>query len=193
VRQNVIGEVGAHASKLIRPGRLDELATSSNNLFVVKTISKTAAAVLDLLTEGLSNPFECRRNSSRRFNNAEGTFMAVSVERLGNNHYSVAQYVEQNGHLYPDPEMEFIKISDFWLAISMTHRSRRFEALKCEQLPDGTLMVTHVCADHLNDQSSFCTTWMRNIEDQQGLRAQCASCRAATKTESATISQIRPE
>jgi hypothetical protein len=166
--------------KLIRLAILDETAIRSqaNN---VKTISKTAAATLDLLTEGLSNPFESQ-GSSRRFNNAEGTFMAVSVERLGVNHYSVAHYFEQNGDLCPDPEMEFIKINGSWLALSITHVGRRFEALKCERAEDGSLKVTHVCTRQLNDQSSFCTTWMRNIKDQQGLRAK----RKSTKTESAT-------
>ena len=148
----------------------------------MKTISKTAAATLDLLTEGLTNPYESSQGSSRKIDNAKGTFMAVSVERLGVNHYSVAHYYEQNGDLCPDPEMEFIKVNGFWLALSLTHVGRRFEAMRCERADDGTLKATHVNAKQLADQSTFCTTWMRNIKDQQGLRAK----RKSTKTESAT-------
>ena len=148
----------------------------------MKTISKAAAAVLELLTEGLTNPCSDSEGSSRKIDNAKGSFMAVHVSRLGANHYSVAHYYEQNGDLCPDPDMEFIKLNGYWLALSIEHYGRRDVAIKCEMKEDGSLAPTHTSAAQMRSQSSFCAEWMRNIKSQQGLRPK----RRSVKTESAT-------
>jgi len=83
-------------------------------------LSKPRAKFLDKITEGLTHPAH-GDGSARKFNNAPDTFMPLSVERLGENHYSVGHYFEQNGDLVPDPDLEFVRDSSGrWSVVAAT-------------------------------------------------------------------------
>jgi hypothetical protein len=145
----------------------------------MRTISQTAAAVLDHLTEGLTNPCEADEGSSRKIENSGGTFMAVNVCRLGENLFAVAHYYEQNGDLVPDPMMEFVKVGDSWYPVAIEHCGFRREACELKLNDEGSFEVKAFRPRELKDQCSFVTTWMRNIKGQQKLKV--ARKKSATK------------
>ena len=127
----------------------------------MRTVSKTAAAVLDTITADMDP------GQARRIGEKGGAFMQVVVERLTESSYSVAHYYEQNGDLCPDPDMEFLRLGrGQWAPIAITQWSGRREALRL----DGDEKITHWSPRLLADLCSFTTTWMRNIGRQQDLR-----------------------
>ena len=49
-------------------------------------------------------------------------FMDLVVERLGDNHYSLTHYYEQNGDLCPDPDMEVRVFPDTKMAEALSYQ-----------------------------------------------------------------------
>jgi hypothetical protein len=133
----------------------------------MKPIALGAQAVLELLIDGLEG-----ENTHRKIDNAAGTYMAVSVERVGARRWSVAHYYEQHGDLMRDPEVVFWQGAD-----------DRF--YPCEWTQDGmpgsyayqlliefddTGKPTRIAAKRQRDCATFCSTWMANIKAQQELK-----------------------
>lgn len=129
----------------------------------MKSINKTASAVLDTLTAGLE-PGE-----SAKFDNG-GEFMAVHVDAIAPGLFRVGHYFEQNGDLVPDPEMLFLRSEvdgeRYWLpvetrfAIGSVHRALEL---------DEANKVTGVYRRSFSEACSFTGMWMKNIKYQQGL------------------------
>ena len=120
-----------------------------------------AARMLDLLTADVDF------GTPKKIANSE-TYMAVHVEKVGENLYSVAHYYEQNGDLMSDPEMVFLHVAPgLWQPVSITQHGVGVyrEAIVFE---DGKIVGYRPRL--LDELCSFTTIWMRNIKAQQGLR-----------------------
>lgn len=133
----------------------------------MRAVSKSAGAVLDLLTEGLDKP-----GDSRKIDNASPSFMAVSVERISDRppQFSVAHYYEQNGDLMRDPEMVFWHAPDgSWYPTYFLQDNVGVEqtSVKFDDIGNVEGYYPKMQADH----ASFAGTWMRNIKSQQELKA----------------------
>jgi hypothetical protein len=89
-------------------------------------------------------------------------FMAVHVDRLGENTYAIAHRYEQNGDLVPDPDMEFVVVSGCVVptAIDQAYGYRR--AVEHE---DGQNIRFNPRAQR--ELAAFANTWMKNIRLQQ--------------------------
>ena len=129
---------------------------------MTKQINKTASRILDVLTRDLEF------GESRKIDNGGSAIMAVCVECIGPNKYSIAHYYEQNGDLVADPDMTFWKSPiGSWLPVTfeMPGLGVCQEAL----LFDGKDTPQRFSASLLSDLSVFTNDWMRNIRDQQEL------------------------
>jgi len=129
----------------------------------MKTLSKAAAKVLDILTDGLNNP-----GDSRKIDNS--SFMAVHVEMIGKDAsgplFSVAHYFVQNGDMCCDPDMVFLRAHDgaylpvsFQQAIPPVYQ----EAMDLQNDTFRPRLMAQL--------ARFANTWMKNIKNQQGLKA----------------------
>lgn len=86
-------------------------------------------------------------------------FMDLVIEKLGDNHYSLTHYYEQNGDLCPDPDME----------IRVHPSTKMAEALSFQDsfgyrcvYPEPDKIDIQAKAD-LNDFLNF---WLKNLIDQ---------------------------
>ncbi len=132
----------------------------------VRPVSKAAQAVLEILTDGLGGPNDIHR----RYDNAPGAFMAVTVERVGANLYSVAHYFELNGDLMRDPEVVFWRHPDdgrfFPAEYTQDNIGLHQQLVEFDDAGEPVRYMRRYQASC----ASFCTTWMANIRRQQGLR-----------------------
>ena len=132
----------------------------------MQTISRPAAAILDLLTQDLSSLGDhCRIENNP-------AFMPVCVERISETAFgpifSVVHYYEQNGDLMRDPEMTFLRLPD-----------GRYSPLSYRQDGLGLYQESVILGENGNpekfipamqrDHALFAGQWMQNIKDQQGL------------------------
>lgn len=126
----------------------------------MKPINQAAAKTLGILIEGLDKPGDARKVQNST------SFMAVSVENIGGNQFSVAHYGEQNGDLMRDPEMIFWKGADgrFYPTYFRNDYvgSERVSVHFDEQGQPSRLNRREQA-----DQASFAGTWLRNIWHQQ--------------------------
>ena len=132
-------------------------------LTTLKALRPSALAVFNHLTHGLD------LGGHRKLDNASGTFVAVSVERITERHYSIAHYFEQNGDLMADPEMTFFK-SDDGAVYPCTFQQDNLAMYRIglDITPEGVIEHTSIKEQH--EQALFADDWMRNIADQQGLK-----------------------
>lgn len=126
----------------------------------MRKISKAAKKVLESLVAKAD-----AGGGHVTIDNTDGTFMPVSVERLGKAVVSVTHYFEQNGDLVPDPDMTFWQGPDSeWYPCTIQHAFRaRIEAVRFGS--EGT--PTHVNLRGQRDMAVFAATWMKNIRCQQ--------------------------
>lgn len=130
-------------------------------------VSRRAASVLDAIVARIPDG-----EDSVVVDEARGAFMALHASRAGRNEhgavYSLAHYYEQNGDLVPDPLVDFLRTDDgawFPLCFEMIHGRREYVAFK----DDGAVLVDR---KQQRDLASFCSMWMRNIEEQQGVHGE---------------------
>ena len=133
----------------------------------MRTISKTAAKVLDTITADMAP------GTMRKIGDG-GTFMQVVVERLTADRYSVAHYYEQNGDLCADPEMEFYRFhTGAWAPVAIQQTFGRQVAIELGADGKPAALRPRV----LRELCSFTTMWMRNFRAQQDLcRIPAATC-----------------
>ena len=128
----------------------------------IPTLNKSASKVLDALTAGLAV------GEGRKIGEEGGVYMQVSVGRLTGATFSVAHYYEQGGDLIPDPDMEFVKTAAGWLPVTCTlalgYFTRAMNLDENEQVESYSPRATR-------ELVSFANMWMRNIKDQQDLKA----------------------
>jgi hypothetical protein len=129
----------------------------------MKSLNKTATAVLDALTGPLKEPGDSRKV------HAVKAYMAVHISRLGRDVYSVAHYGEQMGDLMADPEMEFFHGADGkWYPFSYRNDyigQHRYSA----EITDGR--IGRFNPRMQADQTSFANGWMAAIKQQQGVKS----------------------
>lgn len=137
-----------------------------------RKLSKTATRIFMSLIDGLLV------GDAKKFDNARGSFMAVSVDYLQGDSrrgalYAVAHRYEVNGDLIPDPDVEFFVADD--------PLQRGAKAIYPTAIDHGSLgyyRYVHFDSDGAPariasrgqaDLAKFCDGWMRNIAAQQGL------------------------
>ena len=125
----------------------------------MRTLSRTSSAVLDALTKGLAV------GDARTVDNSDGAYMAVHVDRLSDNLYSVAHYYNQNGDRVCDPDGTFLKTCAGWLPVTLQLCTGHFT--QAVQL-DGRNQPTGYSPHALKELSSFASMWLNNIRNQQG-------------------------
>ena len=130
----------------------------------LKPASKSAAKVLNVLAEGLTEP-----GQAKKIDNTGGAFMPVHVERVGRNEhglvYSFAHYYEVRGDLVADPEMEILRDdTGAWLPMSITMAVGGKRALVLGE--NGSVRVNE---REYRSQLRFLAIWTKNIKQQQRL------------------------
>jgi ParB family transcriptional regulator, chromosome partitioning protein len=135
----------------------------------MKAISKDAQLVLELLIAGLGGTADDDR-THRKIDNAPGAFMAVTVERLDVDRYSVAHYFEQNGDAMRDPKVVFWRDADgLFYPVEFTQDGAPPIHQKLVEFDDAG-KPSAVMTRQQRSCATFCATWMANIKKQQKLR-----------------------
>lgn len=145
----------------------------------IKALSKAAQTIFNhFLT--LTN-----ENGYAKIDNSNGSFMAVTVEKIDENAigpvYSVAHYYEQNGDLMRDPEITYqvdtngVHVTAGYAFPTSTTQDgvpASFGGGYREYITynDDCTRVRSFSPYHQNDAATFSTMWFRNIKQQQGLR-----------------------
>lgn len=133
----------------------------------MKQLTKKAGAVLDKLTEDLNE-----LGAHKKVNNAEGAFMAVSVERIEETDwgpiFSLAHYYEQNGDLMRDPEMCFLRGYDGLYYPTYFRQDGGLGLEQCSVIIENGKVKGFRPAMQ-GEQREFANLWMLNIKEQQGL------------------------
>jgi ParB family chromosome partitioning protein len=94
--------------------------------------------------------------------------MAVTVERVGARHYSVAHYHEQNGDLMRDPEVVFWQgPDDRFYPIEFTQDGAPPIYQRLVEFEDGK--PARIMERQQKGCAVFCSTWLVNIKRQQKL------------------------
>lgn len=130
----------------------------------MKPLNVQAQKVMEALVDGLSET-----GHHKKINNAQGVFMAVSVECIGlralGSLFSVAHYYEQNGDLMRDPEMVFLRGLDgcFYPIYFRQDGGYGYDEDSAD-LEAGAVRPA-MQADH----ARFANRWMHNIKQQQQL------------------------
>jgi len=130
----------------------------------LKPAPKSAAKVLNILVDGLTESAE-----SRKVDNTNGAFMPVHVECVSRTEhglvFSVAHYYEQNGDLIADPEMDLLRdASGDWYPLSISMAFGRKHAVMF--VGRGKARVDE---REYRSQLRFLSTWMKNVRAQQRL------------------------
>ena len=130
----------------------------------IQPLSKSALAVFHVLTEGIA-----AIGDHHKFDNGGSGIMPVCVEAVGKTPQgaliiSVAHYYEQNGDLMADPEVTFVVTrGDYVFPISYKQDGLGIDREYVRW--EGERVFWNLAAQ--NDLARFCTTWMRNIKEQQ--------------------------
>jgi hypothetical protein len=135
-------------------------ATRADNASM-KPVSATAQRVLEKLIDGLDV------GQSRKIDNASGTFMAVHVERVGEDFFSVAHYFVQQGDMMADPDVVFWRTGGRFYPVEYTQHSL---GIYQHLVTFENGRPVRFMARQQADVASFTTTWMRNIKQQQELK-----------------------
>lgn len=144
----------------------------------MKKVAKKGADVLELLrTKARVDPMGKGRPYVK-IDNSEA-FMPVSVEMLDANGavewWAVGHWYTQNGDCMRDPEVEFIRIpgeeinTHEWLPVGFKMDPRINQEFV--HLDHYLMPVKFIDMVRQADCATFCTTWMRNVKQQQRLRA----------------------
>ena len=141
------------------------MTANIEDIRILLKLSPQATAVMDTLTAGMSI------TDHKKIDNAEGTFMALHVECIGECNlghiFSLAHYYEQHCDLMRDPEMLFIKTEDggyypveIWQDAVNSHGV-------CVLIEDGK--AVSIDETEQADMTVFAEAWLGNIWVQQGL------------------------
>ena len=129
----------------------------------MKALNAKAEAIFRKLTDGLR-----KVGDHRKWDNANGTFMAACVEVIGKTSLgplvSVAHYYEQNSDMMRDPDIVFWVDADG----HVYPISYRQDGLGIDQ--EAAVFVDgkwNVKPKMQADICHFCDQWMRNIQEQQ--------------------------
>jgi len=139
------------------------MTANIEDIRILLKLSAQATAVMDTLTAGMSV------SDHKKIDNAEGTFMALNVECIGECNlgpiFSLAHYYEQHGDLMRDPEMLFIQAEDggyypveIWQDAVNSHSVGVL-------IEDGK--AVSIDETEQADMTMFAEVWLKNIRVQQ--------------------------
>jgi hypothetical protein len=141
------------------------MTANIEDIRILLKLSPQATSVMDALTEGMTV------TDHKKIDNAEGTFMALHVECIGECNlgriFSLAHYYEQHGDLMRDPEMLFIQAEDggyypteIWQDATNSHGVGVL-------IEDGK--AVSIDETEQADMTVFAEVWLKNIRQQQQL------------------------
>jgi hypothetical protein len=140
------------------------MTANIEDIRILLKLSPQATAVMDTLTAGMSV------SDHKKIDNAEGTFMALHVECIGECNlghiFSLAHYYEQHGDLMRDPEMLFIQAEDGYYPAEIWQdgvNSHNVGLL----IEDG--LAVSIDETEQADLTVFAEVWLKNIRVQQEL------------------------
>ena len=125
----------------------------------MRPLSKKHAAIMNTLTQGMDD-----ENPHRRIDNTAGAFMAVVVEKVGPDRWSIAHYYEQNGDLVPDPDLELVRQDGGWFPVAIT----QWCGYRCAARTDDHGRIATYNRAAYASLRSFAGTLLSNIKAQQG-------------------------
>lgn len=132
-------------------------------------MSKSDAATLDALVEGLADPMASDESSSRKLGKDEGGVMALSIERLGPRMYSLAHYYKQNGDMMRDPDVELFRDAQGrWFPV--TFRQDGGMPVYTVALEMDASGIVGVYRRRYASQRDFMRLWLRNLRAQHGIK-----------------------
>jgi hypothetical protein len=129
----------------------------------MRELDPTATGIFRAILAELGDRDYCR------IDKAPGLFMPLIVDRVGENHFSLAHNGEMNGDLMADPDMVFWIDGEgriFPYTFQNDYAGIYQEALEFEG--NRPVVFNHWIQRKLAD---FADQWMRNIAAQQGIRA----------------------
>lgn len=142
-------------------------------------VKTQAAAVLEALYQLALAAKDEGHIKLNKGNHPEGPIMPVSVEILHTNpqgvFMAVAHYYEQNGDLVPDPTMTFFRSNNndlesglpLFIPVEFQDDRRFDETVEF----DSQGFIKKYRKELINDLISFTSLWMKNIRQQQGIKA----------------------
>lgn len=90
-------------------------------------------------------------------------FMDLVIEKLGDNHYSLTHYYEQNGDLCPDPDMEIRVFPKERCKAPMAEALSYQDSFGYRKVyPD----LDHVNIKAKKELNQFLDTWLKNLHEQ---------------------------
>jgi hypothetical protein len=130
---------------------------------ILLKISSQGEAVMDTLTEGMTV------SDHKKIDNAEGTFMALHVECIGECNlgpiFSLAHYYTQHGDLMRDPEMLFIQAEDGgYYPVEIWQDPVNSQGVGV-LIEDGK--AVSIDETEQADMTVFAEVWLKNIREQQ--------------------------
>ncbi len=132
----------------------------------MKMLNRTATAIFRSLIEGLAV------GEAKKIGDGKGGIMAVHVDCLeqhpdGARLYAVAHRFVQNGDSCPDPDVEFY-VTPLGVAPTAIDHPPPFGYARYVTFEGGKPARWNPRGQR--DLTSFCNTWMVNIQAQQGLK-----------------------
>lgn len=132
---------------------------------MLKPLNDSMSRLLDTLTANLADP-STDGQSGRKYDNAPEVYMAVYVNRLTENRFSVAHFYLQNGDRVPDPDMEFVKVDGLWFPVCYTNCYGRREAV----VTDENGRPSRYSPREYAGLRTFANVLLRNIREQQEIK-----------------------
>lgn len=127
----------------------------------MRAINKTSKHIMNRLVIELTQV-----GSAKKLDNAPGSFQALCVEHIDQGHFSLAHYGEQNGDAMRDPEVIFWFDGQDYFPYYFRNDYMGQERYWVD-FEGGKPVRCHPRMQA--DLASFCNTWLRNIEAQQGV------------------------
>lgn len=129
----------------------------------LKPLSKSAKAVMDLFVQYLVDTREPGVGAHQRISNSE-VYLPAVIERIDEDRYSVAHYIEQNGDQIADPDIEFILEDGEWYPSASTLVLRSYRQAIVRE--DGQVRYNRKEYASLR---ALAEVLLKNIKEQQDL------------------------
>ena len=137
----------------------------------MKSLNQQSTKIFNRIVTGLVG-----LGDHKKIDNAPGAFMALCVEVVDEwkegNIISLAHYYEQNGDLMRDPDIIFlVSNGSVFIKGLVFPTSYRQDGLGIDRVSlfhneEGRLMCCH---GEQQDEVDFANTWMKNLQEQQGI------------------------
>lgn len=136
----------------------------------MKTLNKTATKIFLALVEMAKKS----ENNHIKIDNTEGTFMPLSIEKIGEIEgyecFSMAHYGEQMGDLMADPEMCFLlaQNKNESIVIPYSFRNDYMGVDRMDILIENNT-IKGIRKKAIADNVAFANMWIKNIKNQQNI------------------------